>query len=201
MTTKQLSLFDCYDRALPDEPTFTLLARDKSAPHMIRQWAYERERQITTGEAPESDREKVEEARNVATGMQVWRLANQGAWREPSAVQDKPTLEQDVLLDLITEIEAAVTTGALGGHTVRVHGIQVHFTITDMDSGKVHELSKAAGSFPVPKDAVLAPASQGQRPQVEQEDRQPATILIDGGKLPPEIRQAIERKLGITRGE
>lgn len=31
--------FDCYANAGPDEPTFTLLARDVCAPEVIRFWA------------------------------------------------------------------------------------------------------------------------------------------------------------------
>jgi hypothetical protein len=31
--------FDCYEKAEPDEPMFTLLARDPTAPLLIRIWA------------------------------------------------------------------------------------------------------------------------------------------------------------------
>ena len=75
--------FDCYARAMPDEPLFTVLARDASAPGMVRQWAYEREREIATGDRPESDREMVAEARECAVAMEKWRLENTGAWRQP----------------------------------------------------------------------------------------------------------------------
>ena len=75
--------FDCHARALPDEPLFTVLARDQSAPWMVQQWAYERAREISAGLRPESDREMVEEARAVADAMRKWRAENDGVWREP----------------------------------------------------------------------------------------------------------------------
>jgi hypothetical protein len=65
--------YDAYQIAMPDEPMFTLLARDSSAPGMVRQWAYERERAIATGLKPEADRAMVEEARAIADAMQRWR--------------------------------------------------------------------------------------------------------------------------------
>lgn len=76
---------NCYDAALPDEPMFTLLARDPSAPHVVRQWAYERERAIARGEKSESDAVKVIEARAVADAMQKWRAENDGTWRRAEA--------------------------------------------------------------------------------------------------------------------
>ncbi len=35
--------FDCYANAAPDEPMFVLLARDESAPKLVRNWVRERE--------------------------------------------------------------------------------------------------------------------------------------------------------------
>lgn len=81
---------DCYSRALPDEPMFTLLARDTSAPGWVRQWAYERERSISRGDAPESDRAIVAEAREVAKHMEEWRAerAETTPWRAASPAAD-----------------------------------------------------------------------------------------------------------------
>jgi hypothetical protein len=73
-TKNNPSAFDCYNVAEPDEPLFTLLARDQSAPGMVRQWAYERAREIYAGTKPESDRAMVDEARAVALQMERWRL-------------------------------------------------------------------------------------------------------------------------------
>ena len=72
---------DCYARALPDEPLFTLLARDRSAPGMVRQWAYERDRAIRAGDAPRTDLVLVETARQLANEMEDWRQRNDGIWR------------------------------------------------------------------------------------------------------------------------
>jgi hypothetical protein len=73
---------DCYDAALPDEPRFTLLARDPHAPHVVRQWAYERERAVARGEKPESDLARVAEAREKARAMEEWRRVHEGEWRK-----------------------------------------------------------------------------------------------------------------------
>lgn len=82
-TKRNPGAYDCFARALPDEPMFTLLARDTSAPAMVRQWAYEREREISRGDRPEADRAMIAEARQCAIDMEEWRRRNDGAWREP----------------------------------------------------------------------------------------------------------------------
>lgn len=57
--------FDCWSKAEPDEPTFTLLGRDPLAKSLVDAWALVREK---TGEDPE----KVEEARQCADAMEAW---------------------------------------------------------------------------------------------------------------------------------
>ena len=79
---------DCYANALPDEPLFTLLARDPVAPTIVRSWAQRREVLIDQGKKPESDRAIVAEARLCAQHMEAWREANDGAWR--TAVEVAP---------------------------------------------------------------------------------------------------------------
>jgi hypothetical protein len=73
--------FDCYANALPDEPMFTLLARDPSAPSLLEMWANHRSRQIRSGDRPQSDRDMVDEARQCAYEMKKWRRENDGKWR------------------------------------------------------------------------------------------------------------------------
>lgn len=73
--------YDCYANALPDEPMFVLLARDPSAPDLLRMWALSREVAVIDGRRPESDRALVGEARECAEAMKAWRLANDGKWR------------------------------------------------------------------------------------------------------------------------
>lgn len=77
--------YDCYANALPDEPMFILLARDRSAPEAVRAWAYDRQQAVNRGAKPVSDMAMVAEARACADAMEAWREANDGAWREPSA--------------------------------------------------------------------------------------------------------------------
>jgi hypothetical protein len=74
--------FDCHANALPDEPMFVLLARDQSAPHLVRLWADLRAELIKQGVRPKSDMYMVDEARHCATEMEVWRELNDGKWRK-----------------------------------------------------------------------------------------------------------------------
>ena len=58
--------YDCYDKAGPDEPMFTLLARDKTAPVLVRIWAIMRRHEV-------GENEKSEEARKCAREMEIWK--------------------------------------------------------------------------------------------------------------------------------
>lgn len=73
---------DCYANALPDEPMFILLGRDPNAPICVENWADKREGLILAGERPETDMEKVNEARNCARNMRRWRAIHGGEWRK-----------------------------------------------------------------------------------------------------------------------
>ncbi len=66
--------FDCYFKAMPDEPMFILLARDNDAPLCVRTWAYYREMSIALGQRPKSDLVMVAEARACADAMERWRV-------------------------------------------------------------------------------------------------------------------------------
>lgn len=74
----------CFNKAQPDEPLFTLLARDPSAPGLVRKWADERERTnrptqyIGDPEVVHPEADKIASARYVAARMEVWRYENQG---------------------------------------------------------------------------------------------------------------------------
>lgn len=65
--------FDCYVKALPDEPLFVLLARDPAASDLVEAWARIRDGMIASGERPMSDAEMVREARACAEAMREWR--------------------------------------------------------------------------------------------------------------------------------
>lgn len=84
MGTKQNpAKYDCYANALPDEPMFVLLARDPTAPAIVKEWAEMREQAIETGNRPRSDYTMVTEARDCALAMEAWRKQNNGKWRAP----------------------------------------------------------------------------------------------------------------------
>ena len=72
------------------EPSFILLGRDVHAPGLVRAWADDREDAIARGQAPESDRERVDNARQIAEQMETWRKANAEAapWRAPLPLFD-----------------------------------------------------------------------------------------------------------------
>lgn len=74
---------DCYHKALPDEPKFTLLARDPDFFRLIVEWARRRQHDINCGERPDSDFELVKEAQNLAAIGARWRRNNMGKWRTP----------------------------------------------------------------------------------------------------------------------
>ena len=65
-TKNNPSRFSCYDKAEPDEPMFTLLARDPMAPSLLRMWAAQKWQH---GERSD----KIAEARGIADAMDAWR--------------------------------------------------------------------------------------------------------------------------------
>lgn len=79
-----------YDAALDDEPMFVLLARDPSAPALVRQWAAQRRVDIEAGTRPEADRAQVEEAERLAERMKTWRMDADEAWRKQPSLFDGP---------------------------------------------------------------------------------------------------------------
>jgi hypothetical protein len=74
--------FDCYDKALPDEPVFVLLARDPSFYDLVMEWAQRRREAVTKGDKPASDMAAANEAAKCALAGREWRRANDGAWRK-----------------------------------------------------------------------------------------------------------------------
>jgi hypothetical protein len=59
--------YDCYAKAEPDEPIFTLIARDRHAPTLIWLWS-------TLRELDQDAPEKVAEAREVCAAMLQWQI-------------------------------------------------------------------------------------------------------------------------------
>jgi phosphatidylethanolamine-binding protein (PEBP) family uncharacterized protein len=64
--------YDCYDKAVPDEPMFVLLARDPDASTLVRFW------HVLKGQQGE-DNSKLEEAWKCADQMDEWRDARNQA--------------------------------------------------------------------------------------------------------------------------
>lgn len=78
-TKNRPGAYDCHEKAEPDEPLFTLLARDASAPALIEMWADAREKR---GE----EAGVVAEARECAEQMRAWRDHNRGPSPDPVQV-------------------------------------------------------------------------------------------------------------------
>lgn len=74
--------FDCYANALPDEPIFTLLARDPDFWWHVHKWSKRRMKAIQCGERPNADIDMVAEAEECAWNGQKWRKDNNGIWRK-----------------------------------------------------------------------------------------------------------------------
>lgn len=66
--------FRCYEAALPDEPFFTILARDPAGPATLRFWADAR-KQLGKVDSPD-DLDRIADARRDAGEMERWRTAN-----------------------------------------------------------------------------------------------------------------------------
>lgn len=77
--------FDCSRRALIDEPQFTLLARSPEFRRVVRFFATLREEKVDCGEAPASDFDLIQEAREIAERGADWRCANPGRWHTEQA--------------------------------------------------------------------------------------------------------------------
>lgn len=92
---------DCYSRALPDEPLFTLLARDPTAPACVAFWATNREAMIKRGDAPESDDRIISEARAWQHSAKVWRLEAKGKWRLPQIETGSFQVARQIVADKV----------------------------------------------------------------------------------------------------
>lgn len=103
--------FDCYEKALPDEPVFVVLARDPEFARLVRNWAESRSRAIACGDRPETDGGMVLEAYDVATRGERWRKENNGAWREVAQPRAPAESELDVdISDLVAQADASIAT-------------------------------------------------------------------------------------------
>ncbi len=67
--------FDAYEKAEPDEPMFTLLARDPLAPDIVRQWADAYGARCGI-DPPAKQNQKINEAYQCADAMEKWLREN-----------------------------------------------------------------------------------------------------------------------------
>jgi hypothetical protein len=73
--------YDCHSNALPDEPIFVLVARDKSAPGLIRTWCTMRLAEMGAGIRSTDELPQIREAQACADAMEQWRKDNDGKWK------------------------------------------------------------------------------------------------------------------------
>ena len=87
--------FLCYQAALPDEPFFTILARDPAGPATLEFWARERVKQDKNHST--DDKARIAEAIDEASDMAVWRATmvahaaetgEEPVWRVPRQIVD-----------------------------------------------------------------------------------------------------------------
>jgi hypothetical protein len=96
----------CYARALPDEPMFILLGRDRCAPDAIRRWADERTR-LAIEEDWSEDPERITDAVDTADAMERWRVEHEGAWRRSVTAMDVPEADlSDIALRVLRRAPA-----------------------------------------------------------------------------------------------
>ena len=69
--------WDCYSKAEPDEPMFTLLARDPLAALLVEVWASLREIQGCSEHPRRNHDAKIIEARECAKAMREWRSSKE----------------------------------------------------------------------------------------------------------------------------
>lgn len=130
--------FDCYAKALPDEPMFILLARDPMAPIVVREWAADREAKVRIGTHPVSDFKKAVMARICAANMVAWRAKNEGRWLDANPFEDQFTHARDTF-STPERIGAVSATTKAPPRPNLAPGIWVHYKF-----GSVYELLNLA---------------------------------------------------------
>lgn len=127
--------FDCYANALPNEPMFILLARDKTAAVLVDDWAAERRCRIAAGECPQSDMAMVKEAMQCAENMRTWRNANDGKWRLPQS--SPPTAPKVAITDEMVTGAHIWKTLAIGAGA-HLEALERHCAVKSGKIGAAH---------------------------------------------------------------
>ena len=132
--------YDCYAKADPDEPMFTLLARDPSAPTIIEAWCQDRlMRGLVYNEETEA---QIKEARCCAFNMKRWfdenRLAGTGGTH--TLYQSSIVFTEDLTQDEMDNLNAIFTTDVvdMDERTLLLRSAQCPYT------GEVAQLSHVA---------------------------------------------------------
>lgn len=198
-TKLQPGAFDCHGAALPDEPLFVLLARDRSAPAMLRAWADRRRREVLAAhergeidaDQMEEDLRKCSEADGCADEMTVWRMRNDGRWRDnserrarlPDATVAELELIEAAVVRVIGEACAIPSQFHSGAITVGAH--QHRLWRSPLFTGRRHWITLAtAGRFqqlnPEVAEAADRYAIQAMTvADVEIVDRSPDRIVLE----------------------
>ena len=102
MSIKAIELTDgCFARAEDDEPMFVLLARDGSAPRLVREWAVLRREDVQCGFKPRSDLARADEADALADLMVDWQMKHRPSapiWRPAGCDCQNPEPKSGVAL-------------------------------------------------------------------------------------------------------
>jgi hypothetical protein len=109
--------FDCYADAGPDEPMFTLLARDLSAPKLIREWVKNRRirKDFVVGGFIRDDA-KNQEALRCADMMDAWQRGAALAAEGISAQYESPVDYRVTYTHEVTGRKHSQTVSHLGLH-------------------------------------------------------------------------------------
>lgn len=180
--------FDCYDRALPDEPMFVILGRDPTAPILVEAWARMRKTDIDTGERPQSDMAMVTEATKLASDMYRWREKNEGRWRTPPSPE---------LIRARALVQAYRRLIRLDEPSREVDGIlyrlfsQPEWKSPVTEEQKVAYCETMALSYTKSIDAALKLMPSGYTRAVCNEDLRRVRVSVYGGPLHAQIGEGV----------
>lgn len=120
--------FDAYAAAMLDEPFFVLLARDSSAPTMLREWSDRRRRDLLASmnsdnlddeqwiERYREDLRKCTSADELADDMEVWRKRNEGVWRDQTQTRlPLADIHQDAQLAIAEAVQESLAKACMVG--------------------------------------------------------------------------------------
>jgi hypothetical protein len=138
----------CLAKALPTEPMFILLGRDRAAPATIRFWADQRA-QLGIEDGESQDAEQLSEAIDTAEAFARWRAENEGAWRNHRPDPDCVPTPTDELASIAGRILARPALDAAAAEAgVPVSGEKFNSLLVD---------AKKLAGFVLHADPVAGP--------------------------------------------